>query len=128
MEIKKLESVLVVTSIQCDICGQSCEKGDCGAESARLEAEWGYDSNKDLEYHCCDMCENCYDKVRDFIENTLKGKVCVSDYRPSFGGGAKPPTFDFLMQDEKGALHQKSKNDIFIRGGKTYLRDDNEKV
>ncbi len=103
MEVKKFETVLVSSTFYCDICKQDCKQSDYGPEYATLRAKWGYYSNKDLEDHRCDLCEACYDKVRDFIENTLKGKVSV--YKETHP--------NFLFQDENG-LHLKSQSDILI--------------
>lgn len=67
--------------MNCDICGQACKKESyCDYEYALLNAAWGYDSNKDLEEHRCIMCEDCYDKVRAFIEKTLGGKIEITRY------------------------------------------------
>ena len=66
-----------VVDITCDICGNSCAK--CGLEYAELRSNWGYDSKKDGEQHTCEICETCYDKLRDFIES-LGGKIQVKQY------------------------------------------------
>jgi len=67
-----------ITNILCDICGESCKKS-ADYEYAYLSANWGYDSKKDGEQHRAHLCEKCYNKVRDFIEQTLKGKVLVEN-------------------------------------------------
>jgi hypothetical protein len=69
------------TDITCDICNKSCKDYLGNFEYALLEGDWGYTSNKDLEQHSCYMCENCYDKVRSFIES-INGSVKIN--RPSF--------------------------------------------
>jgi len=82
MEIKELKQKEVVVGYICDICKQSCNKISSGEgknyesyEFATLYARWGYYSNKDLTSSHCHICENCFDKVKDFIENNLKGTV-----------------------------------------------------
>jgi len=83
MEIKKkIESEKVIGFI-CDVCGMSCAKDlehDNCHEWATLSATWGFFSNKDQEYHECHLCESCYDRVRGFIEEQLKGKIRVYEY------------------------------------------------
>lgn len=83
MKVNKKEQVMreVVVDITCDICGKSCKK-ECGFEYASLESVdgWGYDSRKDGEVHEADICEECYDKIREYIEKVLKGKIRVSIY------------------------------------------------
>lgn len=60
--------------IICDICGLSCMSA-CSmedpamAEYAVLEGVWGYCSHKDGERYSCEMCENCFDKVKAFIDS-----------------------------------------------------------
>ena len=79
--MKKLKKLPVdrIVDVVCDVCGQSC-KNDVSIEYAQLHVPggWGYGSRKDGEWHDCDLCEDCYDKVRDFIEN-LGGHVRVND-------------------------------------------------
>ena len=79
--MKKLKKLPVdsIVDVECDICHQSCKR-EIGIEYAQLSVPggWGYDSRKDGERHECDMCEDCYDKVREFIKS-LGGHVRVSD-------------------------------------------------
>ncbi len=81
MEIKQKVEREVVVGWTCDVCGKSCNASEDGRyeahEHASLYAYWGYHSNKDLETHNCDLCENCYDRIREYIE-TLGGKVRVT--------------------------------------------------
>lgn len=74
---KKL--VKQTVDIICDICNQSCKDDIGNFEYATLEGDWGYSSSKDLEQHSCYMCENCYDKVKSFIES-IGGKVKIKNY------------------------------------------------
>lgn len=74
-----------VVGYTCDICGNTCYKEDGpnrseSSEHATLRAEWGFWSEKDGTVHECHMCEKCYDRVRDFIENVLNGKVRVTEH------------------------------------------------
>lgn len=66
--------------IICDICKKSC-RTKCSdmandasmVEYATLEAIWGYCSaGKDGERYTCEMCESCFDKVKEFIESIKK--------------------------------------------------------
>lgn len=62
--------------IVCDICGQGC-RNQCSdmqddasmVEFATLEALWGYCSRKDGGSYKCEMCENCFDKVKAHIDS-----------------------------------------------------------
>ena len=73
-----------VVDVICDICSKSCKDSeDMNLEYAEIHIPgggWGYDSGKDGEDHKCQMCEGCYDKVRNFIENDLGGKIRVDRY------------------------------------------------
>lgn len=62
--------------VVCDVCGRSCSSdcsaamgGGSAAEYATLEAAWGYCSRKDEERYLCEMCEDCFDRVRGFIDS-----------------------------------------------------------
>jgi hypothetical protein len=63
-----------VEDIVCDICGKSCLT-DCSmgdpamSEYATLEGIWGYCSAKDGERYTCEMCEDCFGRVSDFIDS-----------------------------------------------------------
>jgi hypothetical protein len=83
MEIREKKLVDEIVGYVCDICNNPCFR-EVGAslsdstEYAILRAEWGYWSgDKDGTVHECHMCELCYDKVRQFIEENLKGSVRV---------------------------------------------------
>ncbi len=72
------ESKLV--DITCDICGKSCRGSmDMGYEMVSLQGHWGYDSRKDLTSWNCDICEDCADKVQEFIES-LGGKIAITNH------------------------------------------------
>ena len=47
--------------VYCNICGKSCKK-EMNFEYAYIIADWGYDSQKDLEVHEAHICEECYDE------------------------------------------------------------------
>jgi hypothetical protein len=85
MELRRTKHTEEVIGFVCDVCGNPCakESGDQGLhadEHAVLSAEWGYWSEgKDLTYHECHLCEPCYDKVRNYIEKVLMGRVRVID-------------------------------------------------
>ncbi len=80
MEIKEMVTKSVIIGYQCDICNKSCSDKCLGSEYATLYANWGYGSNKDGESHLCHICESCYDKVRNFIEKELGGKIDENPY------------------------------------------------
>lgn len=64
-----------LNDIVCDVCGKSCVKfnDDPGcAEYATLEAFWGYWSKKDGEKFHNDFCEECFDKILNFIKTLAK--------------------------------------------------------
>jgi alanine dehydrogenase len=80
VQLKKQE---VITDVLCDSCGRSCKvyesttdnpkRIDDGEkfysfEYLKLEANWGYDSNKDLERWTAQICENCVDEKLSFIK------------------------------------------------------------
>ena len=73
MKVKKDVTIEKVDDVICDVCGKRC-KGSCDIECATLAATWGYDSKRDGEVHECDMCEDCYEKVCQFIES-LGGRI-----------------------------------------------------
>jgi len=73
----------VVTDIICDCCGKSCKvnedkinndlKADNGEpyfifEFMKLEAVWGYYSNKDTEKWTAHICEKCVDEKFPFVK------------------------------------------------------------
>jgi|SRR5262252_2565917 len=80
MEIRQMVREQHVVGWKCDICGKSCNASEDGRyeahERAYLFARWGYYSRKDMQIHECDMCEDCYDRVMEYIE-TLGGKVRI---------------------------------------------------
>lgn len=83
--IYKTQEVQTLIGHRCDICGRemldpsvvgTADLNDI-CDHAKLEANWGYFSNKDRQVHTCDMCEECYDKVREYIEVSLGGKISI---------------------------------------------------
>ena len=70
VECEKLDEVV------CDICGQSCKK-DFDNEFASLTATWGYNSKKDLTRHDIDLCEGCFDKTIEFLQQIRTVPVFV---------------------------------------------------
>ena len=65
--------------IVCDICGVGC-RNECSeavedagfVEYATLEALWGYCSGKDGEHYVCEMCEDCFDRIKSYIDSIRK--------------------------------------------------------
>jgi|GEM_PF-2187470 len=69
-----------LTDITCDICSKSCrDKMDMNYEMMRINASWGYCSHKDGTTWECDICEDCADMVKQFIES-IGGKIIESSY------------------------------------------------
>ena len=66
-EIEKVKkTVEVVKDILCDSCGESCKKGN-SFEYMELQANWGFNSEKDLEQWTAQICEKCVDEKFRFI-------------------------------------------------------------
>lgn len=51
----------------CDSCKNSCKK-EFDFEYATLNAHWGYGSKKDGDVYQIDLCEDCFDKISDFLK------------------------------------------------------------
>ena len=68
-----------IVNVECDVCHKSCKSAIGNNDYAELHVPggWGYGFRKDTEYHECDMCEDCYDKVKAFIES-LGGRVSIT--------------------------------------------------
>lgn len=49
----------------CNVCGRELkiERGIVREDVFEATKEWGYFSDKDLEIHQFDMCEQCYNKM-----------------------------------------------------------------
>lgn len=70
----------VVDDILCDCCGKSCrDDHDMNYEMATLRSSWGYCSRKDGTTWSCDLCEDCADKIKTYIES-LGGQIVISNY------------------------------------------------
>lgn len=69
-----------IVDVLCDICGKSCkDEYDMNYEYSQLIACWGYGSRKDTESWNFNFCEECSDKIRDFIKS-LGSKFEVTYY------------------------------------------------
>lgn len=55
--VEKLE----VDTVHCNKCGAQCDY-TAFKDYASMDVCWGYHSNKDLEKHSWDLCEDCYDE------------------------------------------------------------------
>ncbi len=56
--------------IRCNKCGRMLfvQEGNQKEDCLKVQKEWGYFSEKDLELHEFHMCETCYDEmVREFV-------------------------------------------------------------
>ncbi|QUI24912.1 hypothetical protein HZI73_22640 [Vallitalea pronyensis] len=58
----------VLTEVYCNKCGKLIydQHTKKKVDYLSLTKEWGYFSNKDMEIHSFDLCEECYD---EFIES-----------------------------------------------------------
>ncbi len=64
--------------VQCNVCGKEVKKENGFMKEDFLEVtkEWGYFSNKDIELHSFQICEDCYDKwIATFAIPIKKKKV-----------------------------------------------------
>ncbi len=69
-----------LVDVTCDVCGKSCrDKHDVNYEHVTLKGSWGYGSGKDGTSWECEICEDCSDKVRQFIAS-IGGKIIVTNY------------------------------------------------
>lgn len=68
------KTIEVIDDVTCDVCGKSCKDHIDNIESALLSAYWGYSSKKDGLNYEVDLCENCFDKVLEFIAK-IKGSI-----------------------------------------------------
>ena|SRR3989344_3108321 len=82
MEIRKKVEIEKTTGYLCDVCQSSCNKSADPRfeehEYAILTANWGYHSKRDCIRSECHLCEECYEKVNDFIKS-LGGTVRECD-------------------------------------------------
>ena len=69
----------VAEDIFCNRCGKNCvtQRSEDGSilstECAVLNADWGYDSNKDTSRTFAHLCENCVDEIeKDFMHPATK--------------------------------------------------------
>lgn len=71
MHVKTLKKVQIVKqetdNIICNMCGETIYKNQFGYfhEHLSVRKEWGYGSAFDGETHCFDLCESCYNKMRE---------------------------------------------------------------
>lgn len=69
VKIEKEE--VVISDAYCDKCGKSCRRVTNGLpifEYLKLEADWGYASNKDMESWRAILCEDCADEIAKLIK------------------------------------------------------------
>ena len=75
--MRKSEEITVrqyrTTDVDCDVCGQSTRQEDTGEfQYATLSAYWGWGSGYDGERHTLDLCEECYDKLPDWVRSKVR--------------------------------------------------------
>ena len=61
--------------VYCDRCDSLCTDENFGSEYATLEAAWGYSSKSDGKKFDIQLCEECFYKVLDWINNKGKPEV-----------------------------------------------------
>ncbi len=57
-------------TILCNKCGREMEKKNniLQEDGLFVRKEWGYFSEKDLQVHCFNLCEKCYDHlIEEFL-------------------------------------------------------------
>jgi hypothetical protein len=77
MKTTKDKTVKVLDRIYCDVCGQSCTKGDedngwTDHEYAIIEATWGYFSHQDGTQYNIEICEHCFNEVLECMKKIRK--------------------------------------------------------
>ncbi|GMQ60141.1 hypothetical protein AN1V17_45410 [Vallitalea sediminicola] len=62
---KKIIKNNVLSEVYCNKCGKLIynEESKEKVDYINITKEWGYFSNKDMETHSFDLCEECYDKL-----------------------------------------------------------------
>jgi Fe2+ or Zn2+ uptake regulation protein len=65
--VKRAEEVnnIVETPLYCNSCGKllKVENGILKEDAFEATKEWGYFSERDMEVHHFNLCEECYDKL-----------------------------------------------------------------
>lgn len=78
-EFEKIQqTVEVLTDIKCDSCGKSCKTPEPigGFEFMELKANWGFNSEFDLQTWSAKICESCVmKKLREFINFKVERTV-----------------------------------------------------
>jgi hypothetical protein len=64
-EYKKVERN-EVSDIICDMCHRSCKRG-ITSEYMEVYAKWGFSSSKDTTKWEAHFCEECADKIDEFV-------------------------------------------------------------
>lgn len=65
----------------CNSCGRKLkyQNGILQEDVLSVKKEWGYFSNKDMEFHEFVICEDCYDKlVAGFVKDVNKAEKMSS--------------------------------------------------
>lgn len=80
---KKTKEVHEIAQVHCNKCGVRCDF-KVHKDHASIDVNWGYHSNKDMEKHCWDLCEDCYDSiVKTFV-------IPVDTFEYMFDGDVVP--------------------------------------
>lgn len=64
---KKMQETDVVIEVVCNICGKSLKTDDHGyfEDFIHLEKTWGYTSSKDGTTEVVDICEDCWEEMKE---------------------------------------------------------------
>ena len=67
---KKLYEREVITEVVCNVCGKSLETNKHGyfEDFIHLEKTWGYTSLRDGESEVVDICEDCWERIKDIFK------------------------------------------------------------
>lgn len=78
MEIREKRTEFVVVGYSCDICKKRCDEGNkYNHEYSTFRAIWGYGSKKDGDEWNGVFCEDCSDRILEFIES-LEGTISIT--------------------------------------------------
>jgi hypothetical protein len=74
MKIRSKVETEVVSDVLCDMCHKSC-----GMEYMILVASWGYDSGIDGSVWNSQFCEDCSNKIAEFVKSN-GGEINKREY------------------------------------------------
>lgn len=78
-EFRKVEKD-ELADVLCDMCHRSCKRGP-NLEYLEVYTKWGFGSNKDLAKWEAQFCEDCSDKIDEFVKKE-GGEIPKDVYYP----------------------------------------------